>query len=85
MTLYEALKEVAQRGRMAEAGEEASAGESAGEETAGEETAGEETAGAGQYWQRALKLQQYRRTWNRRQNFPKRHILSYNVLIITVI
>ena len=32
MTLYEALKEVAQRGRMAEAGEEASAGESAGEE-----------------------------------------------------
>ena len=55
MTLYEALKEVAQRGRMAEAGEEASAGESAGEETAGEETAGEETAGAGQYWQRALE------------------------------
>lgn len=45
MTLYEALKEVAQRGRMAEAGEEASAGESAGEET----------AGAGQYWQRALE------------------------------
>ena len=45
MTLYEALKEVAQRGRMAEAGEEASAGE----------TAGEETAGAGQYWQRALE------------------------------
>ncbi len=75
MTLYEALKEVAQRGRMAEAGEEASAGESAGEET----------AGAGQYWQRALKLQQYRRTWKRRQNFPKRQILSYNVLIITVI
>ena len=33
MTLYEALKEVAQSGRMAEAGEEASAGESAGEET----------------------------------------------------
>lgn len=55
MTLYEALKEVAQSGRMAEAGEEASAGESAGEETAGEETAGEETAGAGQYWQRALE------------------------------
>ncbi len=45
MTLYEALKEVAQSGRMAEAGEEASAGESAGEET----------AGAGQYWQRALE------------------------------
>lgn len=45
MTLYEALKEVAQRGRMAEAGEEATAGESAGEET----------AGAGQYWQRALE------------------------------
>ena len=40
MTLYEALKEVAQSGRMAEAGEEASAGES---------------AGAGQYWQRALE------------------------------
>ena len=35
MTLYEALKEVAQSGRMAEAGEEASAGESAGEENAG--------------------------------------------------
>ena len=50
MTLYEALKEVAQSGRMAEAGEEASAGESAGEESAGEET-----AGAGQYWQRALE------------------------------
>ena len=45
MTLYEALKEVAQSGRMAEAGEEASAGESAGEEN----------AGAGQYWQRALE------------------------------
>ena len=45
MTLYEALKEVAQSGRMAEAGEEASAGESAGEETAGD----------GQYWQRALE------------------------------
>ena len=45
MTLYEALKEVAQSGRMAEAGEEASAGESAGEET----------AGAGQYWQCALE------------------------------
>ena len=45
MTLYEALKEVAQSGRMAEAGEEASAGESAGEET----------AGAGQYWQRSLE------------------------------
>ena len=45
MTLYEALKEVAQSGRMAEAGEETSAGESAGEET----------AGAGQYWQCALE------------------------------
>ena len=55
MTLYEALKEVAQSGRMAEAGEEASAGESAGGESAGEESAGEETAGAGQYWQRALE------------------------------
>lgn len=39
MTLYEALKEVAQSGRTAEAGE----------------SAGEETAGAGQYWQRALE------------------------------
>ena len=35
MSLYEALKEVAQSGRTAEAGEETSAGESAGEETAG--------------------------------------------------
>lgn len=33
MTLYEALKEVAQSGRMVEEGEETSAGESAGEET----------------------------------------------------
>ena len=35
MTLYEALKEVAQSGRTAEAGEETAAGESVGEETAG--------------------------------------------------
>ena len=75
MTLYEALKEVAQSGRMAEAGEEASAGESAGEET----------AGAGQYWQRALEAATVPEDMEPETELSQKADTSYNVLIITVI
>ena len=74
MTLYEALKEVAQSGRMAEAGEEASAGESAGKKPPGRTVLAARIGAA-----------TVPEDMEPEQNFPKRQILSYNVLIITVI